>query len=84
MKQLQIRGRPLGFGLEQAAAEIVECCMIMHNMVVGHRRKDYTISEWMYTVGQSHVDALNSRLVSLLVLIIRLLIMSMALVPYAQ
>ena len=55
----------LRFWFEHGMVEIVDCCIIMHNMVVEHRRRDYTVSEWMYTVGQSHVDAYNSPLVSL-------------------
>ena len=65
VKQWQILDRTFRQWDKDEIAKILDCCIIMHNMVVEHRRRDYTVSEWMYTVGQSHVDAYNSPLVSL-------------------
>ena len=54
VKQWQILDRTFRQWDKDEIAKILDCCIIMHNMAVEHRRQDYAMSERMHHDRQPH------------------------------
>jgi hypothetical protein len=46
VQQFQILQRPIRFWYWEEIVDLVDCCIILHNMIVEHRRFDYAVGSY--------------------------------------